>query len=278
MLLEHAMPGVDLGQSDQAQLLPAMWDSQGDQFFAGVARVLPRDDERLPYYLALFRAGLFAPDLFDRHAIDFPLHIRNSVLKRQAEFIAGRLCARSILDVYGLGQHVVAVGKHREPMWPDGFIGSITHSGQYAAAIACPGEAIVGVGIDIETIIESDGRQAMMDLVVCEEELAYLHGSGSALGIDCLLTLVFSAKESFFKAAYPQVKGYFDFDAVKVFHIDEAARIIHFRCAQDLSEHLLAGQEHQAHFNFIGDTSVFTAVLLYKEGQLETGPRQLQAA
>jgi enterobactin synthetase component D len=221
---------------------------------------------------------LFGPELFDRHGIEFPLHIRNSVLKRQAEFIAGRLCARSILDAYGLGQHVVAIGKHREPMWPDGFIGSITHSGQYAAAIACPEDTILGVGIDIETIIQSDGRQAMVDLVVCDEELRSLQESGSALGMDCLLTLVFSAKESFFKAAFPQVKGYFDFDAVKVHRIDEAARIIHFRCAQTLSPLLPVGQEHEARFNFIGDTSVFTAVILRKAAQSADGPRQLQAA
>jgi enterobactin synthetase component D len=251
---------------------------EGDTFFAGAARVLPRADAALPYFLARFRAGLFAPDLFERHAIDFPLHIRNSVLKRQAEFMAGRLCARAILDSYGLGRHVVSVGQHREPLWPDGYIGSITHSGQYAAAIACPDAAVVGVGIDIETIIQSEGRQAMMDLVVCAEELVYLRNSGSTLGIDCLLTLVFSAKESFFKAAFPQVKGYFDFDAVQVFHIDEVSRIIHFRCVQTLSELLPAGQEHGAHFDFIGDTSVFTAVLLKQDAQAGSWAPQRQAA
>jgi 4'-phosphopantetheinyl transferase EntD len=83
-----------------------------------------------------------------------------------------------------------------------------------------------------------------------------------AVSFDSLLTLVFSAKESFFKAAFPQVKAYFDFDAVKVFEIDLQQRVVRFSCTQNLSAGLWQGQVHQAHFDFIGDTSLFSAVLL----------------
>lgn len=249
-----------------ARLLEAMSAEHGGQFFTSIARVLPDDENSLPYFLARFRMGLFSPELFHQHGIDFPPHIRNSVIKRQAEFIAGRICARSILDAYGLGGHVVAVGKHREPLWPDGFVGSITHSNHYAAAIACPASDVLGIGIDIETVITDEARQAMMELVVSADETAYLRGNTGALSFDQLLTLVFSAKESFFKAAFPQVKAYFDFDAVQVFAIDQARQLVRLRCVQDLCAGLQQGQEHQAHFDFIGDSSVMTAVLL-KQGR-----------
>jgi 4'-phosphopantetheinyl transferase EntD len=244
------------------RLLRAMEAHNGEHFFASITKVLPHADASLPYFLARFQMGLFTPELFERHAIDYPRHIQNSVVKRQAEFIAGRLCARSILDMYGHGQHVVSVGSHREPLWPTGFIGSITHSGQYAAAIACPDVNIAGIGIDIETIINDDSRQAMIDLVAGADEVRYLLAHPGSIGFDGLLTLVFSVKESFFKAAFPQVRAYFDFDAVRVFDIDPELRTIRFHCEQDLSEQLRRGQTYLAHYDFIGDTSVFTAVLL----------------
>lgn len=244
------------------RLLRAMETENGERFFASITKVLPHTDDSLPYFLARFQMSLFTPELFERHGIDYPQHIRNSVVKRQAEFIAGRLCARSILDMYGHGKHVVSVGSHREPQWPEGFIGSITHSGQYAAAIACPAKNIVGIGIDLETIINDDSRPAMIDLVASAEEVQYLLNHPGYVGFDGLLTLVFSVKESFFKAAFPQVKAYFDFDAVRVVDIDLERRIIRFDCEQDLSEQLRRGQTYLAHFEFIGDASVFTAVML----------------
>ena len=262
MPAESDLHSADPAERQLARALDTLANAYGGQFFASVARVLPHDERSLPYFLARFRMELFAPELFERHGIDFPPHIRNSVVKRQAEFIAGRLCARSILDAYGQGEHVVAVGTHREPRWPTGFLGSITHSGLYAAAIACPAPGIAGVGIDIETIIKPEARQAMMDMVVNAAEAEYLRRRAGAVGFDCLLTLVFSAKESFFKAAFPQVNAYFDFDAVEVFEIDLARQVVRFRCTQSLCPGLRQGQAHHAHFDFIGDRSLFTAVLL----------------
>lgn len=243
-------------------LFDAILPERGRQFFSSIAMALPEAANSLPYFLARFRRELFSPELFDQYGVYFPPHIRMSVNKRQAEFIAGRICARSILDTYGHADHVVTVGTHREPVWPEGFIGSITHSNHYAAAIACPARGVLGIGIDIETTITDDAREAMIELVVSAEELSYLRASTGAVSFDQLLTLVFSAKESFFKAAFPQVKAYFDFDAVKVFAIDPTRQLVRFRCEQQLCAGLQQAQEHEAHFNFIGDSSVLTAVVL----------------
>ena len=265
MTADHGADRPDTlsGAAPGAALVPAMGSHlPTHRFFTGVSKQLPFNNRGLPYYLAAFRTDHFSPDQIDRYEIDFPAQIRNSVVKRQVEFFAGRLCARMILDAYGLERHVVATGKQREPVWPEGFVGSITHSGGYAAAIVCMSNDMVGIGIDIETIIGSDARQAMLDLVVGDRELRFLRSRGGSLDIDCLLTLVFSAKESFFKAAFPQVKRYFDFNAVEIVGIDEALGLIEFRLVDTLSAGLVAGQVHRAHFDFIGGTSVFTAVLL----------------
>jgi enterobactin synthetase component D len=259
---------TEIAQGSELDILSAEHDGQ---FITSLAKVLPHEERSLPYFLARYRVDLFSPDLFERHGIDCPPHIGKSVAKRQAEFIAGRMCARSILDAYGQGRHVVAVGSHREPLWPPGFLGSITHNGLYAAAIACTAQGVLGVGIDIETIINPKARQAMIDMVVNAEETAYLRRFAGHFSFDTLLTLVFSVKESFFKAAFPQVRTYFDFDAVQVLEIDIQKRVLHFVCVQTLCSGLRKGQMHEAHFDFIGDTSLFSAVLLTDRDTLLKG-------
>lgn len=270
MSLRHPVPeatrhAVDVDAPQLTRVLERAAGATGAPFLHKVARVLPQDHARLPYFLARFQLDLFAPELFARHGIDYPVHIRNSVAKRQAEFIAGRLCAQSILAAYGQANHPVAIGSHREPLWPPGFIGSITHNGQYAAAVACPRRQLLGVGIDIETVIQHDARQAMMALVVSARETALLRALEGELDFDCLLTLVFSAKESFFKAAFAQVQAYFDFDALELTGLDPEQRLIHFRCTGALAESLPAGHPCQAHFDFLDHGSVFTVVVLRHE-------------
>ena len=101
-----------------------------------------------------------------------------------------------------------------------------------------------------------------MALVVSQHETDLLRSVTGPLDFDCLLTLVFSAKESFFKAAFAQVRAYFDFDALQLTAFDTARRVITFRCAVTLSARLQAGYICQAHFDFLDQGSVFTAVVL----------------
>lgn len=218
----------------------------------------------LPYMLARFHLARFEPQIFAQYAIDFPIHIRNSVGKRQAEFAAGRICAQAILASHGVSGHGIAIGASREPLWPAHFLGSITHNGHYAAAVACPRHDLLGVGIDIETIVDDSARAAMVQLVVSPEEAGYLDRSATGLSFDCLLTLVFSAKESFFKAAFDHVQRFIDFDAVQLEHIDAERRVMRFRCVQAISARLPEGLAYQAGFAFIDEASVLTVVTLGK--------------
>ena len=234
-------------------------------FIDRVLRMLPGEHAQRPYLLARFHIERYGAALFTQHGIDLPAHIRNSVEKRQAEFLAGRLCAQVILAAHGIERHGVAIGSHREPLWPPGFVGSITHNSDFAAAIACPDEALLGVGIDIESVIEPDARAAMMDLVVSAAEADLLRAAAGELSFDCLLTLVFSAKESFYKAAFAQVRAYVDFDAVEVVALDTAARVIVLRCRAALSGQLPAGHLCDAHFDFLELGAIFTVVVLKRD-------------
>jgi hypothetical protein len=90
-----------------------------------------------PAYALPFVSGRFDTGRFRPCDWDFIAPLRNSVPKRQAEFVAGRICAREALTGWGHDNVVVGIGAHREPIWPQGLLGSITHCADYAAAVVC---------------------------------------------------------------------------------------------------------------------------------------------
>lgn len=158
-----------------------------------------------------FDPGAFTPACYEQTRILLPASLQRAAPKRLGEFLAGRLAAREALRRFGLGDHVVAIGSARDPRWPAGFEGSISHSllqGRGMALCAVrPGQA--GMGLDLEAWLEDEQACNLWSGIVNDEEWARLQRCplGPALG----LTLVFSAKESLFKALYPRVGRYFDF-------------------------------------------------------------------
>ena len=68
-----------------------------------------------------------------------PTEIREAVAKRQREFLVGRYCAARALAHAGyLGDGWLPLGEDRLPVWPAGWIGSISHSRFGAVAVATP--------------------------------------------------------------------------------------------------------------------------------------------
>lgn len=175
-------------------------------------------------YCASFDPHEFNNARFADAGIDCPPHIARAVRKRQAEYFHGRLCARAALS--GLCRETaVTTGMMREPVWPAGIVGSITHGPALAAAVALPSSRCRGIGIDIEEFAAPEIRDALRSTVVSAREYALLEELAHKIDIGILLTLVFSAKESFFKATSATVGRYFDFDALALqsIHIEHRA-------------------------------------------------------
>jgi len=101
----------------------------------------------------------------------------------------------------------------REPQWPADVVGSITHSGAYCAAAVARGYHCAGIGIDVE----ATGRvgDELAPAVCSRSELAALDKCGSG-GRRELLTLIFSAKESVFKAIFPRQRLFLEFNDVRI--------------------------------------------------------------
>ncbi|MNQ83412.1 4'-phosphopantetheinyl transferase Npt [compost metagenome] len=109
----------------------------------------------------------------------------------------------------------MAIGRAREPLWPAGMEGSISHSQLAGQGVALCGvrPAQGGMGLDLEAWLEADQAAQLWPGIADEDEWGRLEAGAGALGLDRSrgLTLVFSAKESLFKALYPRVGRYFDF-------------------------------------------------------------------
>jgi 4'-phosphopantetheinyl transferase EntD len=150
-----------------------------------------------PDGVAFARAGpaLAAEPL---HAEEAKLAARMGAARRE-EFALGRACARHALAELGIRGVPVLRGSGREPRWPDGVIGSLTHTDGFCAAAAARRGALLSLGLDAESAPLS-ARAARR--VLCEDERTHLAALAASHGRD-FETLAFSAKESVFKAVFP---------------------------------------------------------------------------
>ena len=136
--------------------------------------------------------------------------IRNAVEKRRRDFRAGRACARLALAALGVHDVAIPSGPRREPLWPPGIVGSITHCPGYVAAAVAFREHLPALGIDAE---EWGAAGSDIESLICTAaELDRYHDSE----YPCWRSLVFSAKESLFKALYPLRHFELEFSDVEV--------------------------------------------------------------
>ena len=144
-----------------------------------------------------------APQLLCQQlGLKLPLSIQRAVAKRQAEYVAGRICARAAIEALQHEPLFPDMGPNRAPQWPAGLTGAITHADSQAAALVGLDLYWQGIGLDLERIIpEREAQEIAGDILTPFEQhrLSKLPTPQQARWI----TLVFSAKESLFKALFP---------------------------------------------------------------------------
>jgi 4'-phosphopantetheinyl transferase EntD len=149
--------------------------------------------------VAASSTGMEAPPLFPEEET----YISRAVARRAREFALGRYCARLALARLGISPQAILVGHDRQPKWPNGLVGSITHCDGFCAAASARVHDVAGLGIDAElaTPLPVD----IVRLVCTERE------RNEAAGSSLHTKLLFSAKESFFKCTFPLTRRFLDF-------------------------------------------------------------------
>jgi enterobactin synthetase component D len=201
----------------------------------------------------------FDPLWFAQEHIAMPPSIARSVPKRQAEFFFGRWAAREALMQCGVTGFDVGIGASREPVWPPGVVGSLTHCHGYAAAAVAPARELQGIGIDIEQVAHPQSLEALLAVALDATEMDRLVSSTQGLSTAQLATLAFSAKESFYKAAFPQVGRFFGFEAARVVEVRERPRVLRLELTESLAGEWRAGCAIDVSFQWLANDVVFTS-------------------
>jgi 4'-phosphopantetheinyl transferase EntD len=166
----------------------------------------PPNPARLSAAIAgLFPPGVAACELRDPADPDLLLPaeaagLGNSVPQRAREFTGGRLCARRALAEFGIEGVGLAVGGGRQVAWPQGMVGSITHTTGLCAAAVARRRSFAALGLDSEVV--GDVKANIWPKICVEPEIAWLkslapHEQPMAAAV------IFAAKEAFYKCQYP---------------------------------------------------------------------------
>lgn len=182
---------------DQSPVLPALEHLFPEGVACTISRELPADFVLLP------------PE---------QVSARRMSPRRYAEFLHGRACARQALSALGIPDVAIPVGTHREPCWPAGIVGSISHGGGVACAVVGWQTRFAALGVDIEP---ADQLEPSLASRICRpEESGQLQTSASA---GLLAKVVFCVKESVYKCVWPLCGTFLDFHDVEV-RLDRATQ------------------------------------------------------
>jgi len=160
--------------------------------------------------------------------------IARAVEKRRLEYITTRHLARGALARLGFPPVAIGTGGNREPLWPAGVVGSMTHCRGYrAAAVALAGgaetaggaepaggldrsgsEAVTGIGIDAEP--HGPLPEGVYDTIARPDEMPVMAALAKERPDVRWDRLMFSAKESVYKAWFPVARRWLGFGEASV--------------------------------------------------------------
>lgn len=201
-------------------------------------------------YFALSRN--VQPAVFDKEYLDSLIiapETSNFHPQRKEEFILGRYCASKAFELH-CGQKLIHLptGKAREPLWPVNTVGSISHNQHWVGAVVASGSKLLGVGVDFETM--GRVKPELGSYILNDTDVK------SAIGFSSeeIRTIIFSAKESLYKALYPSVRTFFGFDSAAVTHIDSDKNIFTIKLLTHLSSEFSPSQRSQFTGRFVCDS------------------------
>lgn len=140
---------------------------------------------------------LLAGDIVDCLDALYPeerVAVQDAIERRQREFATGRALARRLIADLGVTPGAIPRGVQRQPVWPVGVVGSLTHAESVAVAAVATSDSCRSLGVDLE-LTDRVGQELYPKLFRPAER--------SFIGDDRRLAgLVFSAKEAGYKATH----------------------------------------------------------------------------
>jgi 4'-phosphopantetheinyl transferase EntD len=116
-------------------------------------------------------------------------------------------CISEALRLTGATPEVVPNNQGGDRAWPPGLVGSVSHKGTVVAVAVAQASTARSLGIDLERIDRS---------LVPVQGLIAADGLPRDVDLEKALTMVFSTKESVFKAYYPRRRQRIGFEDIRI--------------------------------------------------------------
>jgi 4'-phosphopantetheinyl transferase EntD len=138
--------------------------------------------------------------------------VESAVDSRRFEFSSARCLARDLLAELGVAEQALLPNSDRSPIWPQGVIGSLSHSRRFCAVAVAnqissseqsstPSPRLLGVGVDLEDIRAL--RTPLFAELLTADELRRLDPAASQEQQANQVLAAFSIKEAVYKAMSP---------------------------------------------------------------------------
>jgi 4'-phosphopantetheinyl transferase EntD len=144
----------------------------------------------------------------------------DAVERRRLEFVTARACAREALARLGLPPQPIPAGARGEPLWPAGIVGSITHCAGYRACAVARASELLTIGVDAE--LDDPLPDGLIGDIALPEEQRWVEAAAAADPGVSWDRLLFSIKESVYKAWFPLTRSWLGFEDAGV-EIDRSA-------------------------------------------------------
>lgn len=210
--------------------------------------------------VSVFRSPLpLAAQIESDYSYCLPQALENVAQTRKHHFVAGRYCAFQAAKNLGLTLPSFENAETREPLWPAGFTGSISHSKSLAISCVSDSSLFQSMGIDAEEIIKNSTAQKVSGTVAIQEELDYLND----LNVDFGFTLLFSAKEALFKALFPLGRKYIDFKEAVLVDVNQENRTFELKLVSKDPAYQAYLGNYQGQYSIV-DNNLVSLILIGK--------------
>lgn len=162
--------------------------------------------------------------------------IKRARKRRKVEFVAGRLTVKEILSRFGVEKYPILAGHYREPIWPSGIVGSISHCAQYCFVAAAKKDHYISIGVDVEP---NEPLHESLEHIICtvkEKRWVFEQNLNLKKAVHDVYwrRMIFSAKESVYKCVFPLIFKHLDFHEVMIGISEDRKNFI----VQPISDHL----------------------------------------
>ena len=188
--------------------------------------------------------------LFDH--IEKPDYLENAAQTRCDEFFAGRILAQAILEQYFNEIRAITSVQHKLPIWSAGITGCISHS-KNTVVVVISNQAEY-LGIDIENRVNKSFAEDSTAFILSEfEQQLWQTGQIQGLSFCEYLTLIFSIKESLYKAVYPIAQQYIDFLEASVVQINLEHQSVQLSFCLEVQQKYSLLECYQGYWKIQGD-------------------------